>query len=73
VDFLSRVTQQSNGGVVVINLIEGEEADIVSAAGALTIHYAETAIIPSGAGVFELVNRGASEAKLLKAFVRPFE
>jgi hypothetical protein len=70
VEFSSRVTQQTNGGVLVVNLVEGEEADLLSSAGALRIHCAETAVVPAATGLFELVNRGRSKAKLLKAFVR---
>jgi mannose-6-phosphate isomerase class I len=73
VDFSSRVKQQTHGGVTVVNLVEGEEADIISASGTLRIHYAETAVIPAATGVYELVNRGVSKARLLKAFVRPCE
>jgi mannose-6-phosphate isomerase class I len=70
VEFSSRVTQRTDGGVLVVNLVEGEEADLVSSAGTLRIHYAETAVVPAATGPFELVNRRGSKAKLLKAFVR---
>ena len=59
------------GSVMVCNLVDGEEAVIESADGAfppLTVHYAETCIIPAAAGRCRIVPKG--EVKLLTATVR---
>jgi len=54
-----------------VNLVEGEQVEIISLGGSLELHYAETAIIPAAAGAYVLQNRSRNRAKLLKAMVRP--
>jgi mannose-6-phosphate isomerase class I len=69
-DFSTRVRLEMRNGVEVVNLVEGEQIEIVSDSGTLTLHYAETAVIPAGTRFYELMNQSKREAKLLKAFVR---
>ncbi|QGR00390.1 mannose-6-phosphate isomerase [Paenibacillus psychroresistens] len=74
--FTDKVTHHTNGGVQVLNLVEGEEAIIESPNEAfvpLVIHYAETVIIPAAVGEFTLRPTDRSAGKqlgTLKAFVR---
>ena len=66
----------TNGGVNVLNLIEGEEAIIESANQSFEnfiVHYAETFIIPACVGAYIIRPWGKSAGKqigLIKAFVR---
>ncbi len=77
--FTSKVLHNSNGGVNVINLIEGREAIVESPSGRFepyVIHYAETFIVPASVGEFTIRPYGESEGKqcaVLKAFVRTEE
>ncbi|RYY33778.1 MAG: mannose-6-phosphate isomerase, partial [Sphingobacteriaceae bacterium] len=74
--FTGKVTHNTNGGVNVINLVEGREAIIESPAGAFepfVVHYAETFIIPAAVGEYTIRPHGESEGKecgTLKAYVR---
>jgi mannose-6-phosphate isomerase class I len=74
--FTGKVPHHTNGGVNVINLVEGKEA-IVESPGNLfepyVIHYAETFIVPAAVGEYTIRPYGESEGKkcgTLKAFVR---
>jgi hypothetical protein len=66
----------TNGGVNVLNLVEGEEAVIESPMEAFepfVVHYAETFIIPAAVGAYTIRPYGAAEGKecaTIKAFVR---
>lgn len=70
------VTHCTDGGVQVLNLVEGEEAVIESPAGAFApfvVHYAETFIIPASVGEYTVRPYGLSEGKecmTIKAYVR---
>jgi len=72
-DFSTRVGQETCCSVEVVNLVEGDYIDIVSGLGTLTLHYAETAVIPAATGRYELLNRSNNRAKLVKAFVKQHE
>lgn len=71
VEFSSKVCGSTRAGVEVVNLVEGDQIQIISHEGSLELHYAETAIIPASAGTYVLQNDSGSTAKLLKAFVKP--
>ncbi len=66
----------TNGGVNVLNLVEGEEAVIESPTETFepfVVHYAETFIIPAAVGAYTIRPYGAAEGKecaTIKAFVR---
>ena len=74
--FSSPVTHDTNGGVNVLNLVEGEEAIVESPSGAFesfVVHYAETFIVPASVGEYRIRPYGKAEGKecgTIKAYVR---
>lgn len=74
--FTGKVPHNTNGGVNVLNLVEGREAIVESPKGQFepfVIHYAETFIIPANVGEYTIRPYGESEGKecaTIKAFVR---
>ena len=66
----------THGGVNVLNLVEGREAVVESPTGAfppLTVHYAETFIVPASVGPYTIrPGEGAAGAPCatIKAYVR---
>lgn len=75
--FTGVVPHDTEGGVNVINLVEGREAVIESPDGVFepfVLHYAETVIIPAIVGSYTIRPCGEAEGQrcaTLKAFVRP--
>jgi len=74
--FTKAVPHDTGDGVNVLNLIEGEEAIVVSPDGKFkpfVIHYAETFIVPAAVGRYTICPHGAAvgrECATIKAFVR---
>lgn len=74
--FTSSVTHNTNGGVNVLNLVEGDEIIVESPTNAfepLIVHYAETFIIPASVGEYIIRPYGNSigkECATIKAYVR---
>ncbi len=74
--FMAPVPHAATDGVNVLNLVEGEEAMVTSPDGAFdpfVVHYAETFIVPAGAGPYEIRPHGPGEGMrcaTIKAFVR---
>jgi len=74
--FSKTVPHHTDGGVNVLNLIEGDEAIVESPDGEFEpfiIHYAETFIVPASVGPYTIRPHGPSEGcecATLKAFVR---
>ena len=74
--FTGPVTHDTQGGVNVLNLVEGAEARVESPTGAFepfTVHYAETFIIPAAVGEYRISPSGESvgqELATVKAWVR---
>ncbi|MGL6119938.1 MAG: class I mannose-6-phosphate isomerase, partial [Fusobacteriaceae bacterium] len=74
--FNKKVLHNTNGGVNVLNLIEGEEAIIKSTENSFepyVVHYAETFIIPAKIGKYTIEPSGNSVGKTIatiKAYVR---
>ena len=74
--FTKKVYHNTQGGVNVLNLIEGEEALVESPEGKFEpfeVHYAETFIIPANVGEYTIRPYGRSEGKeiaTIKAYVR---
>jgi mannose-6-phosphate isomerase class I len=74
--FTKAVSHHTNGGVNVLNLVDGDEALIESPDGAfapLIIHYAETFIVPATVGAYSIRPTGGRQDHLcatVKAFVR---
>jgi mannose-6-phosphate isomerase class I len=74
--FTEAVPHNTNGGVNVLNLVEGEETVVESPSGAFApfvVHYAETFIIPAAVGAYRIRPHGRSvghECATMKACVR---
>lgn len=74
--FTKAVRHNTDGGVNVLNLVEGNEAIVESPEGnfePFAIHYAETFIVPAAVGAYTIRPFGRSEGKrcaTMKAFVR---
>ncbi len=74
--FTNRVPHNTNGGVNVLNLVEGSTAIVESPVGAFDpfeVHYAETFIVPADVGPYTirpLQRRGENLLATIKAFVR---
>jgi mannose-6-phosphate isomerase class I len=74
--FTGRVHHHTNGGVNVLNLVEGQEVIVESPAQAFDpfiVHYAETFIIPAAVGAYTIRPHGPSDGKqcgTIKAFIR---
>lgn len=74
--FTKAVPHDTQGGVNVLNLVQGEEAIVESPTGAFSpflVHYAETFIVPAAVGQYTIRPHGPSvgtECATLKAFVR---
>ena len=74
--FTAPVTHHTQGGVNVLNLVEGDEAIVDSPSGAFApfvVHYAETFIIPAAVGEYRISPSGKGTGQPLatiKAWVR---
>ncbi|HKS33534.1 MAG TPA: class I mannose-6-phosphate isomerase [Enterobacteriaceae bacterium] len=74
--FSKAVTHHTNGGVNVLNLVEGSQVMVDSPDGAFEpfiVHYAETFIIPAAVGQYRIAPYGESVGQTLatmKAWVR---
>jgi mannose-6-phosphate isomerase class I len=74
--FTGAVPHDTNGGVNVLNLVEGAEAIVESPTSAFepfVVHYVETFIVPAGVGAYTIRPHGAAEGTecaTMKAFVR---
>lgn len=71
--FTKPVVRRTDGGVQVLNLVEGKSAFIKSPSGAFEpfeVHYAETFIIPASIGEFELVPAQGEKCAVVRAYVR---
>ena len=74
--FMGETLHKFNGSVCVLNLVEGEEAEVVSPNNAFepyVVHYAETFIVPANVGDFIIRPTEKSKGKTLatiKAYVR---
>ncbi|HEY2728173.1 MAG TPA: class I mannose-6-phosphate isomerase, partial [Parafilimonas sp.] len=74
--FTKKVLHNTNGGVNVLNLVEGREVIVESPSNEFEpfiVHYAETFIVPAAVGEYIIRPHGESEGKecgTIKAFVR---
>ena len=74
--FTGAVPHHTEGGVNVLNLVEGDEVIIESPTGVFEpfiVHYVETFIVPAAAGAYTIRPHGISAGKrcgTIKAFVR---
>jgi mannose-6-phosphate isomerase class I len=74
--FTAPVVHHTEGGVNVLNLVEGDEAIVESPSGAFepfVVHYAETFVVPACVGEYTIRPYGASAGRqcgTIKAYVR---
>ncbi len=74
--FTGKVTHHTQGGVNVLNLVEGREVIVESPTHAFepfVVHYAETFIVPAAVGAYTIRPYGEAEGSqcaTIKAFVR---
>lgn len=74
--FTKKVLHNTNGGVNVLNLVEGKEIVVESPSNAFepfVVHYAETFIVPACVGEYSIKPYGKSQGErcaTIKAFVR---
>ena len=71
--FTKTVEHNTNGGVNVLNLVDGYEAVVESPEGKFepfVVHYAETFIIPACVGRYTITPLGDEECMTIKAYVR---
>jgi mannose-6-phosphate isomerase class I len=70
-DFADEIEEDTLGRFHALNLVGGEEVDIVTAAGqAHPLAYAETIVIPAAVGAYRIRRRSGESCKVVKAFVR---
>lgn len=70
--FTKPIEIATDGGVQVMNLVEGREIDVESVDGSFktyTVHYAETFIVPAKISAFRLVPK-AGKCGVIRAYVR---
>jgi hypothetical protein len=74
--FTDLVPHHTQGGVQVLNLVQGAEAIVESPTNAFepfVVHYAETFIVPAGVGAYTIRPHGpaiGTECATMKAYVR---
>ena len=74
--FEREASHDTEGTVNVLNLVEGDEVEIVSPTGAFApyrVHYAETFIVPAAAGEYTIrrgPNLRSARFATVKAYVR---
>ena len=67
----SSVEEHTGGKCHVLNLVEGETADVITENG-MTFHlsYAETLVVSAAAGSYRIVNTSGREIMVVKAFMK---
>jgi predicted NBD/HSP70 family sugar kinase/mannose-6-phosphate isomerase class I len=71
IEFLNEVKLETNDQCHVLMLVEGNAVLVKTTNGTTQLfHYAETFVIPAGAGSYQLSNPGKTELKVIKAFVK---
>jgi hypothetical protein len=69
--FAREVEVSTGGGCNVLNLVEGESVEVITAAGeTYHLNYAETLIVSAAAGSYRLVNTSGREIMVVKAFMK---
>ena len=74
--FAGSVQHNTQGTVNILNLVEGDEVEVVSPVGAFepyTIHYAETFIVPASVGAYVIrptIQSTSTQFATIKAYVR---
>ena len=71
IEFDNEITVKTDNSCHVLMLVEGQSVTIETADGTKQEYaYAETFVVPAAAGSYELINRGKSRAKVIKAFLK---
>jgi mannose-6-phosphate isomerase class I len=70
-DFADEIADDTCGRFHALNLVAGEQVDIVTAAGHVhPLAYAETIVVPAAVGAYRIRRRSGEACKVVKAFVR---
>jgi len=70
-DFADEIADDTRGRFHALNLVAGEQVDIVTAAGHVhPLAYAETIVVPAAVGAYRVRRRSGGPCKVVKAFVR---
>jgi mannose-6-phosphate isomerase class I len=70
-EFENEIEVELNGSCHVLMIVEGQLVQVETAAGVKSIFcYAETFVIPAAAGSYRLTNKGSSQLKVIKAFLK---
>ena len=70
-DFADEVADDTSGRFHALNLVEGEQVEIVTAAGHVhPLSYAETIVVPAAVGAYRIRRERGGSCKVVKAFVR---
>ena len=67
----SSVEVRTEGKCHVLNLVEGESAEVLTAGGSrFCLHYAETLVVSAAAGSYRVVNTSGREIMFVKVFMK---
>ncbi len=70
-EFQHEIDDRTGGKFHVLNLVEGERCAVVAAGSPpVTLHFAETLIVPASVEAYTLRNLGGTPCKVVKAFVK---
>ena len=70
-EFLETIDDATDGKFLALNLVEGEQCEILTeTCEPVRLHYAESIIIPASVGTYRLSNTGNRPCKVVKAFVK---
>jgi mannose-6-phosphate isomerase class I len=70
-EFETEIEVELNDSCHVLMIVEGQLVQVETAAGVKSIFcYAETFVIPAAAGSYRLINKGNSQLKVIKAFLK---
>jgi mannose-6-phosphate isomerase class I len=70
-EFLETIDDATDGKFLALNLVEGEQCEILTeTCEPVQLHYAESIIIPASVGTYRLSNTGNRPCKVVKAFVK---
>ncbi len=68
----TQAVYETDGRALALNLVEGEEVEVVAASGRRQpLRYLESMVVPAAAGQVAFVNRGERPCRLVLVFVRP--
>jgi mannose-6-phosphate isomerase class I len=67
----TEITVETGNKMFVMSLVEGSSIKVITGNGReQQFHYAETFVVPAGAGSFKIVNGGTDEAWVVGAFIK---